>query len=720
MSFVDLILLSVYVLEFLLGLYVLFNNAKRTVNRALALFTFSVAGWGGSVLLAKYTETVFAGRLAFASGTILILSYVFFAAVFPNREKLNPGYYLALVPAAFFFALSFFSDLLVQSFSVVGGSIVAERGMLYPFFVGYAIVYIAFSVVVLIRSYSRSVGIQKLQLNYFFFGLFAFMVGAVLSNILLPAVGVQDFNTIGPGFSIFFIAATAYSILRFRLMDVRFVFRRSFVYLAALITLVVIMVFASAIQQQFFPNFLTSWMRGALAIILSIVVFEPIRSTYMTIANKYFFTGLSNYQDATRDFIRRLTTLIEIDQIVDLAEDVIVNVMKADSFAFVLRDPTKKREGFVVSRLVGLNEKDVKELIRDRKFVDQVKKITELFSVDKALESENTKTAFSKTFLKKAKKHGVRVVVPFLKGEKLNGFILLGHKASKDAYTVLDFDFLTTMSNQAAIAIENALLYQEIQDYSENLEQRVEEQTSEIKELYEMKSNFLTVASHQLRTPTSIIRGMLSMLVEESIPPEKKDEMIEAAFKSSSSLERVIDDILTAAEIDSARFDFDPEAVDIIPIVERIVEDLQLKAEKKHLKLEFVKPRFKEALALTNKSKIEQAFVNLIDNALNYTAEGGVTVRIQKEKYRGSERIAFLCTDTGVGMTKTDMNKIGEKFFRSKNVFSVHPNGTGLGIYIVKQVVKASKGKLVLESDGLGKGSTFKIVLKTPKKRNDE
>lgn len=718
MTIIDILLVVIFIFELLLGVFVLANNPKRIVNKALAFFSFAVVGWGSSVLVVKYTESILAARFAFAFGTLLILAYVFFAAVFPDRKSLKPRFYLAALPALFFLIFSFFGDLLFTDFVVEGGAIVAERGVLYPLFVIFAIVYIVLSAFFLVNKYRTSLGKTRLQMNYFLAGLFAFMVGGAFSNVVFPAFGLNDFNTIGPAFSIFFVIATTYSVVRFRLMDIRFVFRRSFVYVSALFSLLLLVLVGSEVKDAFVFITIPEWIRTLLIVVFSILAFEPLHTFYSNIANKYFFTGLYNYQRATEDFIKRLTTLIEIEQIVDLAKEVAMRHMKIDDFAFVLLDPSKRGTKYVVSSIEGFDMRNIKDLIRDKKYIKHVSDLSSVYSLDFAESAINKKKrhVLPKRTSSAFKKQGVRLIVPFYRKEKLNGFMLLGAKATKDAFTSLDYDFLTTMSLQAAIAIENAMLYQEVQDYSENLEEKVEEQTREIKELYEMKSNFLTVASHQLRTPTSIIRGMLSMLVEEDIPADKKDEMVEAAFKSSSGLERVIDDILTAAEIDSSRFDFDPEPVDIFPLAERIVEDLQLKAEKKNVKLKLIKPRFKTALALTNRPKIEQAFVNLVDNALNYTSEGSVTVRITKEKVGKQEMIAFACTDTGVGMTKSDIRRIGEKFYRSKNVFSVHPNGTGLGIFIVKQVVKASKGKLVLESEGLGKGSTFKILLKRPKK----
>ena len=300
MSFIDILLLLIFALEFLLGVFVLLNGYKKTVNRILAFFSFCVAGWGGSVLLVKYTESILAARFAFAFGTLLILTYVLFAAVFPNRKKINFSLYIFAIPALFFLVSSFYGDFLFSDFIIRGGAIIAERGILYPWFVLFSIVYIAVSAYFLTIKYRSSFGKSRLQMNYFLAGLFTFMIGGTFSNIILPALGVQFFNTIGPAFSIFFVVATTYSIVRFRLMDIRLVFKKSFVYASALATLVIIVGGASVFEDLFFSTFIPLWMKNFLIVTFSVLIFEPLNRFYSYIANKYFFTGNKTYRRATR------------------------------------------------------------------------------------------------------------------------------------------------------------------------------------------------------------------------------------------------------------------------------------------------------------------------------------------------------------------------------------------------------------------------------------
>ena len=109
--------------------------------------------------------------------------------------------------------------------------------------------------------------------------------------------------------------------------------------------------------------------------------------------------------------------------------------------------------------------------------------------------------------------------------------------------------------------------------------------------------------------------------------------------------------------------------------------------------------------------KIREGIFNIIDNAINYTEKGSVTVSPEKLQRKGKNYLAIVVKDTGIGMAKEDQKKLCEKFYRSKHALSVHPNGTGLGLFISKGVLDASQGILEFESKGVGKGSTFRILL---------
>jgi signal transduction histidine kinase len=255
-----------------------------------------------------------------------------------------------------------------------------------------------------------------------------------------------------------------------------------------------------------------------------------------------------------------------------------------------------------------------------------------------------------------------------------------------------------------------------LEELTNNLEEKVSEQTNDIKEnniqleeLLKMKSEFLTVASHQLRTPTSITRGYLSILVEDKdkLPAKEKELYLENAWQGINRLERIIHDLLSVTELEGGKYSLDIKPVELTELVSGIVEEIRPLAEEKKLKLVYRKPR--ELLTvIADENKIREVIKNLVDNAVHYTEEGSVDVFV---KAIDSHWLEIKVKDTGIGLSDNDKKHLFGKFMRGEGVLLIHPNGTGLGLYIAKYFVELMKGKVEFKSEGKGKGCIFKIVL---------
>ncbi|MFH1712758.1 MAG: HAMP domain-containing sensor histidine kinase, partial [Candidatus Jacksonbacteria bacterium] len=278
-----------------------------------------------------------------------------------------------------------------------------------------------------------------------------------------------------------------------------------------------------------------------------------------------------------------------------------------------------------------------------------------------------------------------------------------------DAYTTEDIKLLETLSNQAAIAIENARLYN-------NMEEMVAEQTQDIRrknvklqKLLKMRSEFLDIASHQLRTPISIIKGSASVLSEgdfdDSSEKERK-EVYNAILIKTEKLTQIVADMLYASELDTGKFnlsDKELQTIEIIPYLENIIKSHQEMAQEKNIKLELNKTN-KHIKARVSDRYLEIVLDNLIINALTYTKQNGkveITVKPQDDIIR------IEVKDNGIGVPKQDQKELFTKFKRAKNANSMHTDGSGLGLFIIKKMIKAHpKGKCGFKSEE-GKGSVF-------------
>ncbi len=301
------------------------------------------------------------------------------------------------------------------------------------------------------------------------------------------------------------------------------------------------------------------------------------------------------------------------------------------------------------------------------------------------------------------------VVVPMVSKEEVIGIVGVDNLSTGREIAQIQVDLLVTLANHAAIALENSRLYERTERFNEELQERIHEATADLEQIVDMKSHFLTVASHQLRTPSTVVRGLLSMLKEDpGMPQEERDRYVSQAFSSMSRLERIVSDLLSATEFEGKRLR--PLIEECFPaeVAEMVVNEFGLLATEKGVSLVLDLQVGKDLVMTSDQHRLREALSNLVDNAILYSPEGAVTVRVSADK----DAIAFSVIDNGVGLSVEDEKIIFEKFQRGRTVRTIAPNGSGLGLYIVNRIAEALGGSVVVRSDGPGTGSEF--ILRVP------
>jgi len=233
----------------------------------------------------------------------------------------------------------------------------------------------------------------------------------------------------------------------------------------------------------------------------------------------------------------------------------------------------------------------------------------------------------------------------------------------------------------------------------------------ELKKLDTAKSEFVSIASHQLRTPLTAVKGYISMMQEGTYGkmPEKMEKPLDNIFASNERLIKLVNDLLSVSRIESGRMEMKLEKTSLEQIISSIVEELKPAAEvkKKKIYLKWEKPKKALPKISLDKEKMRQVIMNLIDNAIRYTEKGGITIKVQNLK----SKIRIVVSDTGMGLTKSELSKMFESFSRGAAGTRLYTEGAGLGLYIARRFVEMHKGKIWAESPGKGKGSTFFIEL---------
>jgi signal transduction histidine kinase len=295
----------------------------------------------------------------------------------------------------------------------------------------------------------------------------------------------------------------------------------------------------------------------------------------------------------------------------------------------------------------------------------------------------------------------VQTVLAFpliIKG-KVIGLLVYGFNQVYDVLNDFEKERIRSVVNVTAVALDKALLYEELRVANEKL-----------KSVDKLKTEFLGLASHQLRSPLTAIKGYSSMLSEGSfgaVTPEQK-VAIDRVFQSSNNLARVVEDLLDVSKIEQGGMKFVFAPVDMEKLCNDLSEELKLVAANKNLVLSFEKKSEGPFMVNADQVKIRQVILNLVDNSIKYTPNGFVKILLSRDE--AVKKITAAITDSGMGISPEGKTRLFEKFSRGEGQ-KVNAGGSGLGLYLVKQIVEEHHGRVWADSPGIGLGSTFSVEL---------
>ncbi|HCI45618.1 MAG TPA: hypothetical protein DE315_08860 [Candidatus Omnitrophica bacterium] len=307
------------------------------------------------------------------------------------------------------------------------------------------------------------------------------------------------------------------------------------------------------------------------------------------------------------------------------------------------------------------------------------------------------------------------VLTPILTQNNISGILFVGNRSNASAITEGDEELVSVLANQIGQALENARLFEQAYVASQVLESKVQERTKqlalaleEVKEINKMKSEFISAVSHELRTPLTSIKGYASLLITGKLGavPETVKERLEKINAHSDNLVKMINNLLDIARIESGRVEMKMEKCDIAAIIETAHDLLTPQMREKNLQWKTDISEGIPALVL-DKHQVERIFINLVGNAIKFTPENGtITVRVRHDP----RAAAIEVSDTGIGVSKADLNKLFDEFYRVDNEINQSVKGTGLGLSLVKKIVDVHKGKIWVTSE-LTRGTTFHFTL---------
>lgn len=237
--------------------------------------------------------------------------------------------------------------------------------------------------------------------------------------------------------------------------------------------------------------------------------------------------------------------------------------------------------------------------------------------------------------------------------------------------------------------------------------------------LEQRKSEFISIATHELRTPITAIKGYLSLLEKDrSSFNDKQRVYLQRVTAANNRLVRLAEDLLLSVQVEEDRLRLNLRPINLAVVLSKVVRDLSTKAQAKDLALTYASPDFVTWI-VGDEDKIHQIFENLIDNALKYTISGGVEVWFERRELNGQPVIITNVRDSGIGINSKNYTSIFEKFRRAHNTVQIRESGAGLGLFIVRSFVEKLGGKITVSSR-IGKGTTFTVRFNASEENIDE
>lgn len=699
------------------GLMIGVSQLRAGMNRVsgswfFVLTCFMLAAWLLANVLsdADPDKALLWVRASFVSIAVGLVSLLLFVNRFPTRRFVSPaatifplfmlGVVVALIMSPFVIPSVTFEDKVAT----------VMPGPLYVVVVVFIVTMVALIVGRLFKATHLSKR-YRAQAQLILAGIVATASVALITNLLLPLViGNNNLYWLASVSTLGFVFATAYAIVKEGLFDVRLAVMRSVTYAAALATIIgvyyaIVSFLAHSILRD---QEVVAAAVSPLAIIPALVLvltFQPVKRFFDKLTNSLFFKDRYSSDAFYTEFGQLLASTTDLRDLLERASLHIAATFKAEQ-AFFHAYYTNGGEHYMAAG----TSKHARLPIQDAALLDDfVGSSSDILLVDLLADRKIQRMLRS---------HKVALVMPLRRADRTIGYLMLGDHRSGN-YTRRDLEVLAGNSNGLIVAIQNALSLHEVKALNATLQQRIDVATkalrssnAQLKHLDEVKDEFMSMASHQLRTPLTSIKGYLSMVLDGDVGKitPQQEKMITEAFNSSERMVHLIADFLNVSRLQTGKFIIEKAPIDFNQLVGREVSNLQVMAKARGLEIALEQPT-EPLIVRADATKLREVITNLIDNAIYYSRSG---TKITVEVERAGLYLYFKVTDTGIGVPKEEQARLFGKFYRATNARKQRPDGTGVGLYLAKKVITAHSGTVIFHSTE-GKGSTFGFRLPLPK-----
>ncbi len=684
-----------------IGIYVFTRNPRSRLHQALTLTAIGMAGWNLSIflLLIQIGSPDMVGRITFSSAALLSASFTWFVYLFPRKIKYYKGFLIFTSTLGIIFILIPFLPQWFTNVQIIESYIIADFDpILFPlwtiFFTG-NFIYTFF--VLLLRTW-QSTGINRLRLFQIILGFITFFLPSQTTNLLLPLL-FDDYrwNNLGPVFTIFLLFFLANAILRYRLLDIRWIAGKSIIFSVILGIILWIITTTALLLSDFFNRTIAI----AVAALLIVLFFKPITKFLEYVFRKLLHHGGYDPDLATKEIFEIVRTTGDLQSLIDQIHKKFDTYFSTKQIALVVFKPDSKQ--VLASNINGFQKSIIREIPHLATVVKQHNfSIVESGELEWQLEYQGEKINKGRwtKHISILNKTGVEVLIPFMVEGRLVGLMIFGKRRYDQELRATDVQFLNLIRMAISPALENAAKFAQIKQLY-----------SELSELDKVKSEFINVVSHGFRTPLSTIRWNLENVIDTGSDSLNKDatQALIDIHERTLLLVKTLDQLFETMALESGKIRLTRKDISTKDTFADVINTYKKLSKKKGIKFRTYLP---DIIINGDKALLAKIGDCLLSNALQYTpVRGTITFRLSPQ----GKNIQIQVIDTGIGIPKKDIPKIFNKFYRSKNAVLTFTDGQGMGMFLCKKIVEMHKGKIEVESE-INKGTRIIISLPIIKK----
>ncbi|MEW6515917.1 MAG: ATP-binding protein [candidate division FCPU426 bacterium] len=668
-------------------------------------------------ILSDLTPRLSMSMICLAANSLLV-----FSCYFPQP---HPWINLRLVLFSFALALIVaglsFTPASIRSTQLIDGRLVRAFGPLYLLFAGYTVGAGVTAILNLAFAYRRlRFNVERQKVRYVFFGLVLVIPTVVLFMFILPYFGVPQLFFAGQPAFLIFVGFTAYAIIRYRALDIsRMALTTFMTILTGMVTVAVIFLGVRLARPWLEHTSDLGISLFGLGLFGLVMIYYRWIKPWLERRLPFGQTDVKMVMESLNREMSHLRTLEEFGEDINRHLHELYKPVRLSILAL-------QEGGRGLRRLNGSFADTTFTPAEHQRFLQWLEKTDEVHELGQVEINpvyqevrEDAEAYFAEV--------GAAVIIPLVFDRRLIGVIHLGPKTSGRDYIPADLRFLATLRHDLSLALSNSrlyqkinTLYQEVKETSENLELRVALRTSELESALEqlqridhLKSDFIATASHELRTPTTSIKGALLMAVELHNKGEigpRLGNYLEMCSRNIDRLVNLINDLLDLSRLESGQLKMDFQPLSVAMVFRSAIETVGPLLARKDI---LVQEEFSETLPFipADRERLQQVVVNLLHNAIKFSTAGK---KLWVSAWAENDRVRCQVRDEGGGIAPENKEKIFEKFWRPETFSKDREEGTGLGLAIAKIIIELHYGRIWVESE-IGKGSTF--IFELPKSR---